>query len=88
MVENKTALPFFEELYKKVDEELLRVPFQSEDMFFFPAQKKIYEELNKKYKNGIITAGERAIQREILIVENLLRDYTKGGKLIEYNGQK
>lgn len=56
--------------------------------YFDDVYREDIAELNKKYKDGIITAGERAIQREILIVENLLRDYTKGGKLIEYNGQK
>ena len=45
-------------------------------------------ELNKQLRNGIITTGQRSLMREQIIVENVLRDYTKGGKLIEFNGQK
>lgn len=46
------------------------------------------DELNRKVRDGIITVGERTAAREKLIVENLLRDYTKGGKLIEQDGRK
>lgn len=42
--------------------------------------------LNQQVKDGIITVAERAQRREMIIVDNLLRDYTKGGKLIEYDG--
>lgn len=41
--------------------------------------------LTRQLKDGIITAGERTKRREILLVENLLRDYTKG--LIELDGR-
>lgn len=41
--------------------------------------------LNHKVKDGTITLSERAKQREMLIVDKLLRDYTKGGGLIEYD---
>lgn len=44
--------------------------------------------LNKALKDGKITASERSKMRELLIVENLLRDYTKGGGLVEYDGRK
>ena len=44
--------------------------------------------LNKQLRDGIITIAERSVRREIMIVDNLLRDYTKGGKLIEYDGRK
>lgn len=46
------------------------------------------EALNKAVRDGKMTALERARQREMMIVDNLLRDYTKGGKLIEYDGRK
>jgi len=50
-------------------------------------QKEI-DVLNKAHRDGKITSAERSLQRELLIVDNLLRDYTKGGKLIEYDGRK
>lgn len=43
------------------------------------------EELNQKLRSGIITMSKRTKERERIIVENLLRDYTKGGKLIEFD---
>lgn len=46
------------------------------------------EELNRKVRTGIIGPGERTKLREVLIVENLLKDYTKGGNLIEQDGRK
>lgn len=45
------------------------------------------QELNIALKDGKITAGERTKRREELIVSNLLRDHTKGGKLIEIDGR-
>lgn len=35
-------------------------------------------ELNLQYKNGIITAGERTRKREEIIVDGLLKKFTKG----------
>ena len=35
-------------------------------------------ELDLKYKNGIITAGERTRRREEIIVNGLLKKFTKG----------
>lgn len=35
-------------------------------------------ELNSQYKNGIITAGERTRKREEIIVDGLLKKFTKG----------
>ena len=49
---------------------------------------RLTEKQKPKYKNGIITAGERAIEIEKRIVYNVLRDYTKGGRLIEQDGQR
>lgn len=43
------------------------------------------KDLNYKSRNGIITAGERTRRREEIIVDGLLRDYTKG--LIELDGR-
>lgn len=42
------------------------------------------EALNMRLRNGIITMNQRTIERENLLVNNTLRDYTKGGRLIEY----
>lgn len=44
--------------------------------------------LNNQLKNGTISISERGLRRELMIVENLLRDYTKGKGLVEYDGRK
>ena len=40
--------------------------------------------LNKRLRDGTITMSQRTRERESLLVNNTLRDYTKGGRLIEY----
>lgn len=42
--------------------------------------------LNKQVSEGKMSVAERGLQRELMIVENLLRDYTKG--LVEIDGRK
>lgn len=42
--------------------------------------------LNKQVNDGKISLAERGLQRELMIVEKLLRDYTKG--LVEIDGRK
>lgn len=49
--------------------------------------KSEIQELNELLKDGMISVGERTIRREELIVKNALRDYTKGGKLVEIDGR-
>ncbi|MDD3253817.1 MAG: phage minor capsid protein [Lachnospiraceae bacterium] len=44
--------------------------------------------LNQQVRDGIISTAERGKQREIMIVNNLLRDYTKERGLVEYDGRK
>lgn len=44
--------------------------------------------LNAQLRNGTIAISERGLRREMMIVENLLRDYTKGKGLVEYDGRK
>jgi phosphoribosylformimino-5-aminoimidazole carboxamide ribonucleotide (ProFAR) isomerase len=44
--------------------------------------------LNQQIRDGIIPASERSLRREMLIVDNLLRDYTKGKGLVEIDGRK
>ncbi|WP_455438034.1 phage minor capsid protein [Hungatella hathewayi] len=44
--------------------------------------------LNQQIRDGIIPASERSLRREMLIVDNLLRDYTKGRGLVEFDGRK
>lgn len=46
------------------------------------------DELNRKMRNGTITMARRTKEREEIIVNNLLRDYTKGKKLIENDGRR
>ncbi|MGN0406166.1 MAG: phage minor capsid protein [Bariatricus sp.] len=46
------------------------------------------EALNEQVRNGTISMSERGLRREMMIVENLLRDYTKGKGLVEYDGRK
>lgn len=52
---------------------------------------KLYErelkEINNKVRNGEITAGERTRLREEIIVNNLIKDYTKGLIIFE-NGKR
>lgn len=50
--------------------------------------QKDIDNLNKALRDGKITSGERSKMREEIIVSNLLRDYTKGGTLIELDGRK
>ena len=47
--------------------------------------KEELNELNKLSRSGIISPGERTHRREEIIVDNLLKDYTKG--LIELDGR-
>lgn len=42
--------------------------------------------LNEQSRQGIISGEERSLRREIMIVENLIRDYTKG--LVQIDGRK
>ena len=44
--------------------------------------------LREQLKNGTITRAQWTKQRELIIVDNLLKDYTKGGRLIEYDTRR
>lgn len=57
-------------------------------VWFDELYKKELEELNTLSRNGKITAEERSIQREQIIVECLLRDYTRGKGSVEIDGRK
>lgn len=46
------------------------------------------ETLNKQVRDGIITMAERGKMRELLIVDSLLRDCTKGKGLVEFDGRR
>lgn len=46
------------------------------------------EAISQKIRNGEISQAEWSMRREMLIVDNLLRDYTKGRELVEYDGRK
>ncbi len=50
----------------------------SETVFFDSLYQSEIDVLNRQVKDGIITAGERTKLREELIVDNLIRDYTRG----------
>lgn len=56
--------------------------------FFDELYEKELAELSKLVRDGEITISERGVRRELLIVNNLLRDYTKGKGLIEVDGRK
>lgn len=58
-----------------------------EKLFYFdPLFEEELKDLNYQVRNGIITAGERTHRREEIIVDGLLKKYTKG--LIEIDGRK
>lgn len=44
-------------------------------------------ELNRRYADGTITAGQRTLMRAEMLVNNVIRDYCKGGKKTEINGR-
>lgn len=50
--------------------------------FFEEIYAKEIDEINKKVKSGEYTSGDRTYQREKMIVENAIKDFTKG--LIQY----
>lgn len=56
--------------------------------WFDDLYEKELEKLKQDIKDGKIMIYERALRREEIIVDNLIRDYTKGGMLIEQDGRK
>lgn len=54
--------------------------------WFDDLYEKDLKSLNEQSRQGIISGEERSIRREIMIVENLIRDYTKG--LVKIDGRK
>lgn len=54
--------------------------------YFDSLFKDELKDLNYQVRNGIITAAERTHRREEIIVDNLLKRYTKG--LVEIDGRK
>lgn len=50
--------------------------------------KEEIDELNKMVKDGTIMVAQRGRRREIIIVDNLIRDYTRKGELLIYDGRK
>lgn len=44
--------------------------------------------LNQQVADGTISLAERSKRRELIIVDNLLRDYTKAGEIVEYDTRK
>ena len=57
-------------------------------VIFDDLYEKELNDLNRQVRAGIIPMSERSIRRESLIVENLLKDYTKGKGLVEYDGRR
>lgn len=51
-----------------------------ETLIFDSLYKEDMEKISKKIRNGEITAGERTYLREKTLVDNAIRDYTKGVK--------
>ena len=54
--------------------------------YFDPLFEEELKDLNYQIRNGIITMGERTRKREEIIVDGLLKKYTKG--LLEIDGRK
>ena len=50
--------------------------------------KEDIDELNKMVNDGTIMMAQRGRMRETIIVDNLIRDYTKKGELLIYDGRK
>lgn len=59
-----------------------------EETDFDVLYKKDMNELNKKIKDGTLMIAQRGLAREEIIVDNLIRDYTKKGELVVYDGKK
>ena len=57
-------------------------------LFFDDIYPEEIELLNQKLKNGIISVAERTYLREQTIVDNLLHDYSKAGRLVIQDGRK
>ena len=56
--------------------------------YFDDLFKDEIEQLNADVRSGKVEASERNLKREEIIVDGLLRLYTKAGRLVEINGQK
>ena len=56
--------------------------------FFDDMFEKELRKLNDDVRRGKVPAYDRNIKREEIIVDGLLKKYTKAGKLVEINGQK
>lgn len=56
--------------------------------FFDDMFEKELRKLNDDVRRGKVSAYDRNIKREEIIVDGLLKKYTKAGKLVEINGQK
>lgn len=66
---------------KKAGKDIINVMFDE-------LYEKELKELNQQIRDGIIMPYERAIRREEIIVNGLLKDYTKAGGLVEHDGRK
>ncbi len=59
-----------------------------EEQDFDMLYKSDIDKLNKKISDGIMMVAQRGFAREEIIVDNLIRDYTKKGKLVVYDGKR
>lgn len=59
-----------------------------EEYFYDDMYQNDLKTLNEDVRNGKISYAERSIKREEIIVDCLLRDYTKAGEMIEIDGRK
>lgn len=55
--------------------------------FFDDLFKEELEQLNEKVRSGEISLSDRNIKREEIIVNGLIKKYTKAGKLVEIDGR-
>ena len=57
-----------------------------DDVFLDNRYIEDISEINERYRSGEITASQRSYEREMVIVDNALRDFTKG--MVEFDGRE
>ena len=57
-----------------------------DDVFLDNRYIEDISKINERYRSGEITASQRSYEREMVIVDNALRDFTKG--MVEFDGRE
>ena len=85
---NQTLRQMCAEFCKYVEDSGFYAGIYASESWFDDLYAEEITVLNQHVRDGIIPIAERARRRELLIVDNLLRDYTKGKGLVEFDGRK